>query len=256
MLLATGCAALTNLDALRGDGGATADATPSDATPSNDAADASTDATDGGVVFFDDFNRADSNQIGNGWLTKMLAFDIGANALQRVDPNPSISYVDNVVYRPFAESILDVKVSVVVRYASFSNAPYPQIHLRIDPTTVATPAILDSYLFFPTGGGMTGMTIGRQHGSGYAAIGAFAVNPPLDTTHTFRFTFSAKGTASVVLDGTVEVLSGSNWTVAGSGTTTDTDGTRLVTAGPVGLSGSNGEAAGDYTYDDFTVTAL
>jgi hypothetical protein len=252
------CALTTDLEPLRGPDAGEA-GTDAGADASEGSADVvTTDAPDSGtLLFFDDFNRADSTQIGNSWLTKMTAFQIANDMLDRYDPNPSIGYRDNVVYRPSSEDVLDVQVSVEVRYTSFANAPYPQIHVRMDPNTVYVADQLDDYLFYPTTGQTTSMSIARQHGmASEVALASFAVNPPLDTTHTFRFTLGVTGTTSVALSGTVEMLSGNAWTMVGEGTVTDTDANRIASPGSVGLSASNGEATGDYTYDNFTVTAL
>jgi hypothetical protein len=218
------------------------------------------DASASGPIFLDDFDRADSSTIGNGWIAKQPAFVIGGDMLVR-DDFGNLNYVDNILYRPAAENILDVRATVELSYASVSDAEYPQLHIRVQTGSVTTPGTLDSYDFFPNGGvGSGNMIISRQHG-GSSSTGSilcgFSMSAAFDTTHRFRFSLSAKGTTSIALSGTVETLMGATWQSLGSTSCMDTDPTKIDQPGSVGVSGANqGEQTGDFSYDNFTLYAL
>ena len=235
-----------------GDAGSSDAATPDDATSSPD-----TSADSGGNGdFTDDFARADGPDVGNGWIMKYApAFHLSGGAVQRLFPDSSHDFDDNIVYRPSSEKVLDVEVVATLRIAS-APAGYPQLHARVQDS-VTTPSQLDSYLVFANAS-TTEIALARQHGgsSGYVILGTFAVAPALDTSSVYRLHLRVSGTTSVTLAGSVERLVSGAWQSIGSGTATDSAATRITTPGTVGFSGGRPESNGIYTYDDFTRKAL
>jgi hypothetical protein len=240
------------------------DSPTSDSSSTPDAlADASTDSPEASVVFFDDFNRPDSPTIGNGWIPKQPAFTIKSNRLDRLVAN-GLTYVDNILYRPPAENLLDVRISEELTFAApvGQHAEYVQLHLRVQTDTVTTGGQLDSYEMFPPSGGISSMIIVRQHG-GVTGPGpgviltTVGLSAPFDTTHTFRLSLSAQGTNPVILVGTIEVLNGTSWQVIGQGSVSDFDAERIDRPGSVGITATSaGEQTGDYSYDNFRVERL
>src|SRR5687767_14227610 len=66
--------------------------------------------------FSDNFTRADSDAVGNGWIEKHPdLFSIAANRAQK--NARSSSYLDNVLYRPAAENVLDVEATAEIRFS-------------------------------------------------------------------------------------------------------------------------------------------
>jgi hypothetical protein len=229
------------------------------ATLDGSTVDTAVPAAPDGALFFDDFDRADSTTIGNGWIAKRPAFDIAGQTLLRHATGPN--YSDNVLYRPVAEARADVWVSAIVRFYKLgSNNDYPQILARIDPTTVATAGTLDAYLLFPANGGTTTMVITRQRGPesgmGGTSLGNFQLNMPFDVDHVFRFNLIVSGATPVTILGSVEIFDNGSqsWISDGSAAFTDTDPQlRLTSPGVMGVSGSSQDQSGDFSYDDFTV---
>jgi len=60
--------------------------------------------------FFDDFNRPDNPNLGNGWVQKNAAFSLAGNAV--IKAATSTGFADNLVYRPAGENMQDGEASV------------------------------------------------------------------------------------------------------------------------------------------------
>jgi hypothetical protein len=213
------------------------------------------------ILFADDFNRADSLNVGNGWIAKSPALVISNGRLaRRVFGNSG--YTDNLLYRPASEDALDVKLSVEVRFLHMvPNSDFPQLEARVREGNVSTPGMLDAYLLFPTSGSTAGLTITRQLGgnsnTGGTVLGSFTLPVPLDLSHSFRFTLSVSGTNPVQLAASAEVYDdlGKTWIANGSTTAVDADPARIQEAGTFGVSaGSAFEQSYDYSYDNFTAS--
>src|SRR5690606_12658890 len=85
--------------------------------------------TGAGGSFFDDFERADGADLGNGWVEKTPgAFSLqGGRVVKSATP---VGFADNVVYRP--EAMLDGEASVEVRFSSLPPG-YAQVFVRGQP---------------------------------------------------------------------------------------------------------------------------
>lgn len=109
----------------------------------------------GQSYFYDDFNRPDSSDIGNGWFEKGEfvedSFFIRNNEVVGEDGN--FIYYDKLVTRPEDEDVADVELSLEFTRED-PNDPlvdlgrFAQIHARIDRGTVDETAEEIGYLFF------------------------------------------------------------------------------------------------------------
>lgn len=193
--------------------------------------------------FVDTFTRANSANIGNGWIEKNpAAFSITDGEVTRVATSPE-SYRDNLVYRP--EDVLDVEISVNVR---FTQTPprFPQIFVR--GRALTTVNSYDGYLLYVDGGAATNQVVlGRQLGMPFVVtLSSFTLTEPLNTTARYRMVLSAQGTMPVMLSARIERLN--PVTIIGSTTFSDGAAERITTAGRVGFAGDEVAA---YIYDDF-----
>lgn len=259
---------LTDLDGFSGeDASAVVDSATDQRVDSDafvDGGDAAADAGDEDATtpnplsFTDDFNRADSTTIGNGWVMKYApAFRLMGQGAQRLFPDSSHDFVDNIVYRPTSESLADVEVSAELRFSG-SSIGYAQIHARVQASTLGTAGQLDSYLLF-TNASSTTAIIARQHGgsSGYTDIGNITIAPALNATDTYRLRLRVTGATDVTVHGYVERRNNAGtWDTLGEASALDSSVDKITTAGTVGFSGGRPESAGIYTYDNFTRTPL
>ncbi len=199
----------------------------------------------------DDFARADSATVGNGWIEKNpSAFSLADGRVTK--QSVSTGYNDNLVYRPAAEDVLDVEASVELRFTA-SNPGYPQVHTRVQSSSVTWAYWLDSYMLYVSESN-TQAILGRQRGTAFVTtLATINLSPALNTTDTFRLRLRSTGTSPVVLTAFVERLNGANWQIIGQASYDDSSSERLVTAGSVGFSGYDETA---YSLDNFVRTNL
>jgi hypothetical protein len=201
--------------------------------------------------FFDDFNRADAADLGNGWVEKNPgAFALVSNGVSKVATGTG--FADNLVYRPASENLLDVEASVEVRFASMPPG-YAQVFVRGQTQSIASAGVFNGYLLFTDNDAGRAFLDRIENGS-FVSLAQLPIGPGLNTTDTFRLRLRATGTNPVVLEAFVERFSGSGWTIIGQATVSDTAATRFATAGTVGFTGYIEGAV--YTYDNFTRTNL
>ena len=196
--------------------------------------------------FFDAFDRPNSNNLGNGWVEKSpQAFDLAGG--QASKQATGTGYLDNVVYRPASEDVLDVEASVELQVGTLPPG-YPQLFTRLQSGTAGTPGSLDGYLLYVDGGASEAV-LARQNGFNITTLASFGLTPNLNTTDTFRLRMRTTGTNPVVIDAFIERLDAANWITIGQTSVTDATPTRIDTAGSVGFGGFI-EAA--YNYDNFS----
>lgn len=256
------CSVLTSLDQLA----------PTDAgvdasldSKTNDDGSAQQDAAADGApkpyAFSDGFDRADTDAgLGNAWVAKGPTLAVRNKAAMRV-VNDGNEYQDNIQTRPVGESVGDVEVSVELTLATVAPCS-PQIHARVDTSTVSLPSTLDSYIFYlDNDGTYTHWIVGRQHGGQplpdtvdmLTATAAVEANVPV------RLTLRVQGTNPVTLTGTVERMGDGGWETLASHASSDATGLRIEKAGVVGLGTGKGngyETTGQYSYDNFSAKSL
>lgn len=204
-------------------------------------------------MFVDDFERPDSDALGNGWIEKTpTTWRIQDSVVRRIAS--ATDYRDNLVYRPASEDIRDVEISVELAITALPPN-FPQIFVRGQKGTIATADTYDGYLLFligdPAG---TAAVIGRQRGNVFVeTLTQFELTEEVTTGPRYRMTFRATGTNPVQLLGRFERAVPGGWTTIGQATATDAAMNRITGPGTVGFSGDN---AATWTYDDFTRTPL
>ncbi len=201
--------------------------------------------------FVDEFNRPDSDAIGNSWIEKMAnAFFIVSQRAAK--QSNSGDYRDNLVYRPASENVLNVEASMQMRVTS-TFPGYPQLFVRGQTGTIATAGTMDAYMMYVDNSASLAV-LGRQRGTTFVETLAFInISPSINTTDTYRLRLSASGTTSVQLQAYVERLNGGSWQIIGQASFTDTAANRISTAGTVGFGGYTENT---YSFDTFTRTVL
>lgn len=193
--------------------------------------------------FIDNFGRADSPTIGNGWSEKQDHFSLlGGTVLQ----TGFGSYVDWIVRRPTSENGLDVQLSVDFTVASDPDCD-PTLYARMQPNSDEL-RVLTGYTFYA----FTDFAgIDREDGETTKDLAGTQIAPPLAVGQTYRYVFRVTGTNPVRLEAMITTLDGK--TTLATVTTNDGDPRRIITAGQVGFG--SGYAAGG-RWDNFRRTDL
>ena len=228
-----------------GDGSGTAEGSTTDA-PSKDG----TPGGDAGAAFVDDFNRFDASP-GNGWIAKSTPsiWEAAGGRLVCTKPNPF--YLDEGLYRPFSEAVLDVEVSVAFKLSALPPG-FVHLHARVPQSAITTAGQSDGYsIYVPNSS--TEARLFRMRGGAPMDLKAFALSEALNTTDSYRLRLRVTGTSPVALEGWVERSTNPGFVVIGHTTTSDSDAARFDQAGTVNLAlDTNANAS----YDDFTRTPL
>ncbi len=222
---------------------------PTDAPPTDVAPDAPPS-----LAFADDFGRADGDAIGNGWIEKTpAAFRLTDGEVTRV-ALPDSEYRDQLVYRPAAENVLDVEISIDFRVTA-SPPRYPQIFVRGVSSLIGEPDSYTGYLLYVDGDTVANrVVLGRQEGTVFVGtLDAFNLTVALAVGSTYRMTLRAEGTTPVTVSARIEHLTGSGAALIGQTTVEDAEPTRITVPGTVGFAGDMGTV---YVYDRFRRTPL
>ena len=208
-------------------------------------------AVPGQANIFDDFNRADGAALGNGWIEKTPeAFALAGGSA--VKQSTFTGYLNNIVYRPAAEDVLDVEVSAELRVTALPVG-YPQIFARVQSATAGIEYNLDAYILYINYTENEAI-LGRQLGADFVTtLATLNLSPPLNTSDTFRLRLRAQGTNPVQLNAWVERRNGTAWDIIGQATYSDNAANRIATAGSVGFGGY---VESGYSYDNFRRTNL
>jgi hypothetical protein len=184
----------------------------------------------GGETFFDDFQRPDNADIGNGWTEKYPpAFALQGGEVTSINTSP-IDYHDAIVYRPVTEDRLNAEVGLEFRV--LPGQSFPQVHARIQRDTITGNDQLHDYLFFvdgfepDPGRAMIAIqppTTGPQNYECYMLAVPFPTR--LVVQDRYRLRFQVQGTDPVVLTGTVDRFDGNTWQVFATATALHDDNT-------------------------------
>ena len=243
-------AAITAADiASAGSAAVTAFAPAGGGQTSNSAAFLINPAASGAGNFTDDFTRANSAVLGNGWIEKSAnAFAINANAAQKLAVTSS--YRDNIVYRPASEDVRDAEVSVEFRLTSLPVG-YPQLFTRIQSSSAAVANFLEGYILFMNDS-PTQVILGRQLGSSFeTTLSTLTLATPLNTTDLYRMRLSATGSDPVQLAAYIERSDAGSWQILGQTTIMDSSPERISQPGSTGFGGY---IEGNYSFDNFQRT--
>jgi hypothetical protein len=223
--------------------------TPSGNPPAADddagtVADAASEAGMTLPTFTDDFNRADSMLVGNGWVEKSPGkFPIVSGAVQQ---NQNGIYRNLFVSRPASENVHDVLVQATVTYAN--EMADPGIFARIQAQSAQQDQFV-AYSMYPDGA--ADFYISRDDGNDNGAdIGYVAIAPPLNPGTQYRMSLQVSGANPVHLVASITQLDG---TVVVSLSTSDSSAKQITAAGSVGFGSS---AASGGRVDDFKRVTL
>jgi len=198
------------------------------------------------VDYFDDFARPDGTVVGDGWIEKQAnAFSLAAGTA--VKNQVGTAYRDNIIYRPVAEDLLDAEASVELQFLN-NSVGYPQVLVRVQAATAATPNSLDAYILYMSNS-TTQAVLGRQRGSAFVStLSTIFLSSPLNTTDRFRMRIRAVGSDPVNVDAWIERLGTGGWEIIGQASVADSAANRVNTAGAVGFGGY---IEASYVYDNF-----
>lgn len=198
-------------------------------------------------TLFDNFDRADSPDIGNGWIEKSAgAFALAGGRMQKL-ATPGADYRNNVVYRQSSEDVLNVEASAEFRLLG-TPVGYPQLLVRGQANTIAGTNQLDAYLLYMNDS-TSSAVIARQRGTNYdVPVSVFGLSQALNTNDTYRLRLSAQGTNPVRLTAYIERLNAGTWQLIGQASYDDYSSDRISTAGTVGIGGFEENT---YAFDNF-----
>lgn len=175
-------------------------------------------ATD--TVFFDGFNRGPTQDVGNGWIEKLpWAFEILPNGVLWAGDTAPFDFHDAIVYRPFSESQLDVETGV--EFTRAAGARFPQVHARIQGSTINQPDTLQSYILYVEDGiAPTQLAIAVQppvYDTGECIIRLIPLPSTPAAGVRYRLRFQVRGAYPVQLTGIMERFNGGAWEPFASG---------------------------------------
>ncbi len=220
----------------------------------SDTANSSSDSSTGEPpllpTFFDDFERPDSDEVGNGWVEKTPeAMALVDGALRRVAV--MTNYPDNLVYRPDA-SWLDVEAMLEFTFDQAGTPGTPQFSLRTQPEDIDDPGSITSYLVFISNDDLLRIT--RQDAGTFAEVFDAPLSRPLQVGARYRLRLRVAGTDPVELDAVLEQEQAGGWQSHSEVHDVDDTAERLVTPGTVALGGHTETEF--WSYDAVTVFEL
>lgn len=195
---------------------------------------------------FDEFNRSNSAQLGDGWVEKNPgAFSIVNEQVEKA--STAEGFADNLVYRQTSEAVRDAEASVELRFLS-TPLGYPQLFVRGQSGTITQPGSFDGYLLFVDNNPELAL-LDRIENGAFIQLSQIPISPALNTTDTYRLRLSAVGSDPVRLEANVERRVGESWEIIGQSVFNDAAATRIGSAGTVGFTGY--VEGGVYSYDNF-----
>lgn len=158
--------------------------------------------------FFDDFERPDAEDVGNGWVEKtpdsFALIDGGIRRVTTTGPYPR-----NLVYRP-DEAWTDAETTLELSWLDTSETyGSPQCGLRIQLEDIDDPNSLTGYLLYVESSAE--LTITRQIAGVFTQQYSTDLSSEVTEGQLYRLRFRAVGTDPVVLDGYLEQWTGGAW---------------------------------------------
>lgn len=167
----------------------------------------------GQTVFYDNFNRADNDDIGNGWVEKTPSI-FSLNGGEITGTSGITVFDNNIVYRPDVDTV-DVEASMefIVTSSVADRPTYPQVHARIDPADVGQAEQLSSYtLFYDKDAASMVVTPIDNREECYLSLWPIP-GGILDTGERYRMRFIVTGTDPVNLRGILDQFVNEAWQV-------------------------------------------
>jgi hypothetical protein len=209
-------------------------------------ADTATTGESNTLLFSDDFDRPDAEDLGNGWVEKTPStYRIVDGVVVGVDNGPS--YYNAVWYRPMAVAVSDIELTVRFRFTVDASTTTPQLHARIQPD-VASVGSETAYIGYATS--PSDLSVGSVLGGTLSPAIEAPINPPLETGVWYRLRLRVTGAGPVQLYTAVEEDDGQGgWTIRGEVSGSDNSTDAITTPGTYGVSGDDQQSEIDY--DDF-----
>ncbi len=202
-------------------------------------------------MFFDSFDRPNSNDLGNGWIEKTPnVFGIADNRVMRTRNG---DWTTNQVSRPPNQDLADVEVSIEFTLLDVTEPDWPQVFVRGEPSTFA-----GYYIWIEDGPSTVATTIDiARKGPTEAWWTALDSDtaPPALPGERYRLRLMARGASPVVVDGYYERWDGSAWITVVTLHGEDNSPNAITGAGTWGFDGHTGTSTGPYVYDNFTAYA-
>ena len=211
--------------------------------------DASFDAPPDAPMFRDEFARADSPDLGNGWTEKTPdVFSLAGGVVIKGQSPPH--YRDNLVTRPPEEDRADVEVSAVFTLAAVNG--FPQVFARTQRTSLNGEASFDGYILFIDS--FTSARLARQRGDAEeVALQVINLPAPLTGGSRVKLTLRVYDESPTVLEALVDRIEGSGTTRIGETKISDGAADRIDSPGATGFTASFEAIA---AVDDFEWRAL
>jgi hypothetical protein len=203
-----------------------------------------------GVDFLDSFDRPDQAGVGNNWIERTPGVFSIANNMVTTAATAG-GWTINHVYRPTAEDIDDLEVSVEVVITDVTNPDWPQIFVRGDADASAYYIWVENG---PTGTGGVNVDLardGRLDGSSWTALDQGTV-PLASVGERYRLRLSAQGFNPVLLAAAYERWTGTTWQILVSLSAQDSAPNAMAS----GHWGFSGHVRPAFTYDNFAMSRL
>ncbi len=225
-------------------------------TTFGDGTDGSGASSSGGETppfdFYDDFERPDADDVGNGWIEKTPdSFAVVDGGIRRVGSMGQ--YPRNLVYRP-DEAWLDAETALELTWFDVStDYGSPQCVLRTQLEDIDVPDSVTGYILF-VNGGSGDLTITRQLGGAFTQQHVSPLTSEVVVGELYRLRLRVEGTDPVVLDGYLETWTGETWEVHTEVHGMEADDARIVAPGTLAVGGH--EALGLWTYESIGLDIL
>lgn len=208
--------------------------------------------------FFDDFQRDENTELGNGWLEKTptaWAIDEDAVVAELIAAG---NYYDQVVYRAELESDIEIRADFLIEAPNDSNEPH--LIARLDPTAVAQGVPYTGYILVPQ---LSQDRLTLMRFNGVDGIDAQQATPwpsaELVPDRWYRLVMSVTGPGPIHLHGRLETQGETDgaWETIVEVDWDDVQGNPIGDAGFYGFSGGQyADLLGNFRFDNFGARVL
>lgn len=209
------------------------------------------------ATFFDAFDRADADALGNGWIENNEgSFQIVQEQVVLGTSNGN-DFRTNICHRPPEEALQDVEVTAEIVFYAEQYAGFPQLHLRIQPESFGPENPLDAYVIYLDSTSPKippYLSVVRIRAGGFGDETQVELVPFPGNQYRYRLRARVSGVDPVVVDGFFEIEQDGGWQVLNEANLLDADDLRITDAGMLGFSGH--VELQQFALDDFGYTEL
>jgi hypothetical protein len=234
----------------------TVDPTLADSSTSTSSeSSSSSSGTDTGEVvpdFFDDFDRADSQAIGNGWVEKLPSvFSINENMVVAGGNRPQ-QYFDQVVYQNDVVDDIELRVEFRIDVANDLNEPH--LVARQQEAALVSGSFNHCYILVPQLS-QDRLCLMRFDSAGFIGEDRCTDWPDSDLVvgDWYRLVMTIDGPGPVELTGRLEHADGDAWTEVVAVEWVDKSPNQIAAPGVWGFSGgTTGAFYNNFVFDNFS----